>query len=60
MQLLIHTDRKLLKFMLPIELSCSEEIFFSSPDAKFPVAVIFDLGNRERLGRVQVGTVPFD
>ena len=58
--LLIHTDRQLLKFMLPIELSSSAGIFFIWPDAKFPVAVIFDLGNRERLGRVKVETVPFD
>ena len=59
--LLIHTDRQLLKFMLPVELSSSAaRIFFIWPDAKFPVAVIFDLGNRERLGRVKVETVPFD
>ena len=58
--LLIHTDKQLLKFMLTVELSSRAGIFFIWPDAKFPVAVIFDLGNRERLGRVKVETVPFD
>lgn len=58
--LLIHTDKQLLKFMLAVELSSRAGIFFIWPDAKFPVAVIFDLGNRERLGRVKVETVPFD
>ena len=46
--------------MLPVELSSSAGIFFIWPGAKFPVTVIFDLGNRERLGRVKVETVPFD
>lgn len=58
--LLIHTDRQLLKFMSPVEFSSSAGIFFIWPDAKFPVAVVFDLGNRERLGRVKVETFPFD
>ena len=58
--LLIHTDKQLLKFMLTVELSSRAGIFFIWPDAKFPVAVIFDLGNRERLERVKVETAPFD
>ena len=59
-RLLIHKDKQLLKFMLTVELSSRAGIFFIWPDAKFPVAVIFDLGNRERLGRVKVETDPFD